>query len=602
MEEVDARPGSAAQQFHGPFFQWTPTDEPFSIEAADPAYWTDLRRRYDPTHSSAPMRRLLEVAQELGAQTVVTEYRYIDSDYRSEHAAFYSSTFVRYPSVCHRLHFIRTEVSALEDLDDLPDDAHLGYAVMRPLAERPVGRTLMRPPVDGSYCWGEERIHVVGRDFVIKGMPYISQDAQYTRCAHSTMWMVLRHASLTAGIPKRTPSEIHLATSGGRVVGRNTPSDGLSAEQVLSGLHKLGCSAASFDLTRDGDESIDDDSEQPRKSWRKRRSALDPEQEFANRLRRLLVPYINSQIPTLIYSERHIWVVVGYRKIARSNGTFDIRYFIHDDSEGLYLEIDPLDDPGARTPWTVAIPPMPTKLYLNAERAEILGRDVFQGSDEKAATAALDLLLPPDESDIGDKEFKALRRMVDHVKSDSPQVTPEDRAEVEAIAAIVIEALREDPERLAAQRRDDEEVDLFVSQIEALEKLRSLTESPSLRTYAIDAQRFKKGTLGRVPPEISRAYRLLNLPRYVWVVEYVDSTQRAAGDPDVIGEVLLDGTAHQLAEPGSAAPLLAVHLWGVCTTHTVDHLVSRTTVGPISAPYRSGCAENRISPAAPATL
>ena len=41
----------------------------------------------------------------VGAQTCVVEYRYMDPDWRNEHGSFYTTTFRRYPSVAHRLHF-----------------------------------------------------------------------------------------------------------------------------------------------------------------------------------------------------------------------------------------------------------------------------------------------------------------------------------------------------------------------------------------------------------------------------------------------------------------------------------------------------------------
>src|SRR5688572_24151858 len=52
---------------------------------------------------------VFDQAMQAGATSVVAEYRYLDADYRNEHSRFYSTTFRRYPSVAHRLHFFRDQ-------------------------------------------------------------------------------------------------------------------------------------------------------------------------------------------------------------------------------------------------------------------------------------------------------------------------------------------------------------------------------------------------------------------------------------------------------------------------------------------------------------
>jgi hypothetical protein len=51
------------------------------------------------------LQAVLSHALALGARTTVVEYRYLDPDWRNEHREFYATTFRRYPSVAHRLHF-----------------------------------------------------------------------------------------------------------------------------------------------------------------------------------------------------------------------------------------------------------------------------------------------------------------------------------------------------------------------------------------------------------------------------------------------------------------------------------------------------------------
>jgi hypothetical protein len=92
------------------FFDWTPDDQPGYVHGIRDA--SDLDRVHDvysPDRPNRPLRRILDVAAAHGVQSIVVEQRYIDFDYRSEHSRFYSTTFRRYPSVCHRLHFFKHE-------------------------------------------------------------------------------------------------------------------------------------------------------------------------------------------------------------------------------------------------------------------------------------------------------------------------------------------------------------------------------------------------------------------------------------------------------------------------------------------------------------
>src|SRR5918995_1210962 len=70
-------------------------------------------------------------------------------------------------------------------------------------------------------------------------MPFLSQDAEYLRCAHAVLWMVLRHTHLAHGLPRHLTAEVHDAALGGVIVGRQVPSEGLSVQQMLAGATPL---------------------------------------------------------------------------------------------------------------------------------------------------------------------------------------------------------------------------------------------------------------------------------------------------------------------------------------------------------------------------
>ena len=202
-------------------------------------------------------------------------------------------------------------------------------------------------------------------------MPFLSQDAEYLRCAHATLWMVLRHAHLAHGLPRHLTAEVHDATLGGVIVGRQVPSEGLSVQQMLSGATRLGLSPGLLQLpaTREEDDEA---------------GSLS--------LLGVLCRYVNSQLPPIVISLVHAWVVVAYRRDPGGGVTL----WRHDDARGPYLEVaDPWDEPEeVHAPWRTAITPLLPAVYVTAERAEAAGRLWFTGylghaePDEPLARAA----------------------------------------------------------------------------------------------------------------------------------------------------------------------------------------------------------------------
>ena len=105
-----------------------------------------MTQYYEGTRPSV-VHEVFGQAYSLGAQMAVIEYRYLDPDYRSEHSRFYSTTFRRYPSVAHRVHFFAAPPpDAWQDADQWLDfeqlsPSYLGFVVLRPLAGARVVQT-----------------------------------------------------------------------------------------------------------------------------------------------------------------------------------------------------------------------------------------------------------------------------------------------------------------------------------------------------------------------------------------------------------------------------------------------------------------------------
>ena len=363
--------------------KWSSSGEPptvFDMTAA--STWDQLVGQYAHPGAAAPLHRTFEIARAHGVVCIVKEPRYIDSDWRSQLARFYGGAFRRYPSVCHRLHFFTRPVDP--DLADLADlqDAYRGYTVLRPLPVSPVGRTMIAPPPelsDAARCEAEEHVDIFGWPFSVTAMPFVSQDTQLLRCAHAALWMVLEHCALVHGLPKRLPAEIHDAALGGVVVGRQLPSDGLSSYQLISAMSALGLSPTGKMLPE---------------------TAAEEETAGQLRLYGMVCRYINSRLPPVIISATHAWVVVAYRRTP-SSGNPVIQLWRHDDARGPYLPVDnPWDEPEPdHKPWVSAYLPLLPEAYLDAERAEAVGRSwaaIFRHSEPYKGCALQEIDKRPD--------------------------------------------------------------------------------------------------------------------------------------------------------------------------------------------------------------
>jgi hypothetical protein len=361
---------------------------------------------------------------------------------------------------------------------------------MRPIELSPVGRTMLAPPPETAHatlCTVEDSVNLFGQRLTVQAMPFMSQDAQYLRCAHADLWMVLYHAHLAHGLPRRLSEEIHQAAMGGVIVGRQVPSDGLSVQQILQALDVFGMSAAQVDVPRSYQES--------------RRLGL-------RGLAPTLCRYINSGMPPMVHSSNHIWLVIGYERMGEGRHAF----YCHDDAHGPYLRVEnPWEDRlEHHEPWQGVLTPMPQKLYMGAERAELIGSNMLRQGARAAGSA---------------------------------------------------EQLRE-----------------------AL-----MADEVSYRTYALRSNQFKEGVTGRQQESAGRQYRLLQLPRYVWVVEATDRRLRGHAD-GVLGEALIDPTYHHEAHATDLRPLLALHVPGRLLTFPPDHESVDGLDYEGFSPYRSGCA------------
>ncbi|MCW2855446.1 MAG: hypothetical protein JWR52_1061 [Marmoricola sp.] len=332
---------------------WSLDDEPAQVVDLREIGALDYLVNLYGTREKRVLREVLAQAYRAGAQTAVVEFRYIDADYRDEHSAFYSTTFRRYPSVAHRIHFfLGAATDQLENPAEplkFADLGYLGYLVARPVPGAPVGRVMMKPPAGleaAVTCQAEEEVNLFGENLKVTGTPFMAQDAQLLRCAHAALWVVARHHHLTWGTPKLLPRAIVDAVPMEAGAGRTLPSPGLTVTQMSAAATRLGLPPLVYDLKN-----------------------LAPGQS----LQSIACRYLNGGLPVIVAGKGHAWVLVGYTRSHETSDDPRIVFIRQDDEAGPYQVVPDFnfDD---YSPWQFLIVPLPSKLYVPGEEAELVGQ------------------------------------------------------------------------------------------------------------------------------------------------------------------------------------------------------------------------------------
>lgn len=355
--------------------EWTLDRPADALDLTRPGVLLGLVQRYASTQPQV-LRAVLAQAFALGAQSAILEYRYLDPDYRNEHSRFYSTTFRRYPSIAHRLHFftgtVPAELTLTNSAARFNELGYLGYTVLRPVPGGPVGRTMLRPPDAAKpfiTCLALDTVNLLGEALTVEAAPFVAQDAQLSICAHADLWIVAYYHHLRFGAARVLPAEIADAVP--QDVGRGTPSSGLSLYQISAAASRLGLPALVYGLRP------------------------PPEGET---LFRLACRYLNSGLPVIVGGDEHAFVLVGYERVRSGEPDERIRFFRHDDEMGPYQVVENclFDD---YAPWDYLIVPLPHKVYLSGEAAEVVGeahlRQALEDHSSDATAHVLEQLNDP---------------------------------------------------------------------------------------------------------------------------------------------------------------------------------------------------------------
>ena len=213
-----------------------------------------------------PQAEYLQVyLKEIGCQTVIVENHYIDRVFMHDDAVYYVRSLRSYPNFTKRVHFFRQPFDHT-DWHEMVDqagrgehsviqqdlqDGYLGFSVIRPLPDSPIGRTVLpaispRAPSETVSSFATIRrhnVHLAGFSLHVDGVPFQSQDQGVSACATTALWSALDCVAATEEITVSSPASItESATRYTLQVGRPFPNEGLTVRQICEATRAAGFS------------------------------------------------------------------------------------------------------------------------------------------------------------------------------------------------------------------------------------------------------------------------------------------------------------------------------------------------------------------------
>jgi hypothetical protein len=311
----------------------SPDTHGWTLHPQTDADWEQLIEDYGG-HMPAPLRQIVKVVRSHRCQTVVVENRYVDSDWRSEYTAYWAGRFRPPPPFARRLHFFRARLTD-DQLHRLPArHGYVGYAVIRPVSNGPVGRSVIaRPPYlkDAVLCTVTDEVSFFGTPLQVEGLPFCQQDTQFLRCAHAASWIAHYTAYRRGLLGRRSTGAIFGLAPKHLSAERALPSGGISPRQMQAIFDALDEPAILYSVNAlpggeydpPGTPSLDDEgTELPRGRWDRRIFSV-------------VCRYLNSGYPVIAAGEKHAWVLSGW--MWRRG---EIRFIASDDQRGPYEVVD----------------------------------------------------------------------------------------------------------------------------------------------------------------------------------------------------------------------------------------------------------------------
>lgn len=203
---------------------------------------------------------------EANARTILVETPYVDRHYLEEYAHYYATTLRPPPPKATRLHFFSTVLTdddfanfvtqaAEEDFGDVCKELsthYLGFAVIRPLPDAPVGRTVLATfqAIDRCFTLPPHpyRVHLCGLKLSVCGVPFQQQEQAVGACATTAVWTALAQVMRHDGGRAPTPFAVTEAATRNWLSDRIFPAaSGLKKEQILEAIRQFGYAPLFFE-------------------------------------------------------------------------------------------------------------------------------------------------------------------------------------------------------------------------------------------------------------------------------------------------------------------------------------------------------------------
>lgn len=377
--------------------------------------WTVLEDMLAGTSDAPISSNVITQLKNAGAKTVIIENGYLDKDFTDMFSRFYSLTFKRHTKVCKRL-FIFDDALDLS-FEQLPPDKMnelisekgqktlISVIVVRPVEEAPINSIASNPKVVLAKWHANLLIkakltnHILGASIDIVANEMTQQDQRVGSCAQASIWGVTRHIHNRHKGPWVSIPEIteHATSKIGFSLSQSLPtgSDFLPVNDIAGALKALGTVPYGYSA-----------------------NVVDGKLDWANLVpQEIINRYLDSGIPLIVgiqftdSEQGHSVVATGRVRNktpqnnpgdARTFAEFYTHFLINDDQNGpnLFMPINNNEakgPPGHRFEWEVnnspkhiniddnvnyIIVPLPSKVYLLAEKAEDIAWDLLKFFDD----------------------------------------------------------------------------------------------------------------------------------------------------------------------------------------------------------------------------
>jgi hypothetical protein len=209
-------------------------------------------------HISEKLRRIDNLLSSLKDDVwFFAEYPYIDRHYRDTYYSFHSAKFRETKRNCVRVHIFSGKMFSSDDFIDNREvikDNYLGFFVIRPLPNFPLGRSLISPKAfkknDFVCCLMSQKVSIFGISLKAYGFPHVAQDTETHSCAESSLWSFIEYfGSKYSSYKPLLPSQI-VKSLLNITEHRLLPSMGLTENELARCLHDNGFQCLKYNINR----------------------------------------------------------------------------------------------------------------------------------------------------------------------------------------------------------------------------------------------------------------------------------------------------------------------------------------------------------------